>query len=105
MIAEILERVAGENSVVVRAVSAVLVRASRDSGALKDNFATMTAANDGGLVSMPVVSPEFNICAFATRKRPVIFKDSFFSNKGPRLKISRRVRPERSNFRAFKSVS
>lgn len=105
MIAEILERVAGGNSLVAKMVSAVLIRAAGDSGALKDNFATITAANENVPVGLPVVSAEFNTCAFAKRKRPVIFKDSFFSNQGPRLKISRRVRPERSNYRAFKSVS
>ena len=105
MIAEILERVAGENSLVAKVVSAVFVRVPGNSGALKDSFATMTAANENVPAVVPVVSAEFNTCAHAKRKRPVIFKDSFFSNQGPRLKISRRVRLERSVFRPFKSVS
>lgn len=53
---------------------------------------------------LPDLVPMFNNCAADAWKRPVIFKDSFFSNKGPRLKISKRMRNrERSVFRAFKN--
>ncbi len=54
---------------------------------------------------LPAVSPEFNACALDEERCAArrIFKDSFFSNKGPRLKISKRVRLERSVFRAFRN--
>lgn len=55
------------------------------------------------VVPMPDLVPMFNDCASDAWKNPVIFKDSFFSNKGPRLKIPRRLRRERSAFRAFKN--
>ena len=65
------------------------------------------AANDNSsaAVRVPDVTHVFNACALdwegcAVRK---VFKDSFFSNKGPRLKISKRVRQERSVFRAFRN--
>jgi hypothetical protein len=56
------------------------------------------------VVPLPPLVPMFNDCAGEGWKRPKFFKDSFFSNKGPRLKISRRMRNrERSMFRAFKN--
>lgn len=56
------------------------------------------------VMPLPDLVPMFNNCAGEGWKRPKFFKDSFFSNKGPRLKISSRMRMrERSMFRAFKN--
>lgn len=53
---------------------------------------------------LPDLVPMFNDCASDAWKRPIVFKDSFFSNRGPRLKITRRITiRERSAFRAFKN--
>ena len=61
------------------------------------------SADTLSVAPMPDLVPMFN-CAADAWQRHVIFKDSFFSNKGPRLKISRRMRNrERSAFRAFKN--
>ena len=62
------------------------------------------SVNTLSVVTFPELVPMFNDCAGDGWKRPKFFKDSFFSNKGPRLKISRRMRNrERSMFRAFKN--
>lgn len=56
------------------------------------------------VLPLPDVLQMFNFCAAAMWKRPQFYKDSFFSNKGPRFKMSRRMRNrERSLFRAFKN--
>lgn len=56
------------------------------------------------VLPLPDLVPMFNHCAACAWKGSVVFKDSFFSNKGPRLKITRRMRNrERSAFRAFKN--
>ncbi len=62
------------------------------------------SVNTLSVAPMPDLVPMFNDCASDAWKSPVVFKDSFFSNKGPRLKITRRMRNrERSAFRAFKN--